>query len=129
MTLWESMSTLSPLVLRIPVSPLPSLRKRILRSFLILVMVYSVLGVFLVLGVVTSSRTTPKLLHVNYDSIASANLMQEALDGVQNPKEYSEKTPQEWKNQFETALRFGEGNVTESGELETLSALRKRWDS
>ena len=109
---------------------LPSLRRKILRSFWAMVLLYGVLGCFLVISVQIASRTSPKMIHVNYDSIAAANQMREALYAVQYPESTDSFLSLEAaKAQFEKALSFEEGNITEPGEGEIAKSLRQNWNS
>jgi hypothetical protein len=68
---------------------LPTLRRKILRSFLGFLALYGVLGLFLVIGVRIASGTSPKMIHVNYDSIAAAVQMRQALDELKSPSNYN----------------------------------------
>lgn len=112
---------------------LPSLRRKIFRSFLALVFLYGVLGAFLMLGVVISSGTSPRLIHLNYDSIQAAMKMRESWSALQNlenyPESISKKTLTDWIGEFEQALRDEEGNITEPGEKEIVASIRKLWDN
>jgi PAS domain S-box-containing protein len=108
---------------------LPTLRRKILRSFSLMILLYAGLGVFLMISVLIASGTTPKLLHVNYDSIVAATQMKEAWNALDRPERFSQRSSSEWKNRFEQALSFEQDNITEKGESEVASALRKEWDS
>src|SRR6476469_6324306 len=90
---------------------LPPLRRKILRSFLLMVAFYGVVGIFMMVAVFLASGITPKIMHVNYDSIASANEMREAIRALRHPDENPEHDPKGWASQFETALKFEESNV------------------
>ncbi len=114
------------MVVRIPVS-LPPLRHKILRSFSVLIALYAVLGVFMTAAVFLASGTSPKLLHVNYDSIAAAQQLHVAWQALENPKGAKDKPAQDWINQFERALTFAEGNVTEPGERDLTKDIRSLW--
>lgn len=107
---------------------LPTLRTKILKSFFLLVAVYAVLGLTLVFVVFLTSKTTPKLIHLNYDSIAAATRMEEAWSALQDPNRYSEKSVSQWKQQFEKAFEFETKNITEPGENETAQIIQKAWD-
>lgn len=111
------------------IAALPSLRRKILRSFWALVLLYGVLGVFLVIGVQIASRTSPRMIHVNYDSISAADQMREALNALMNPETYPDLSSAKAKEKFEAALTFEEGNVTEPGEKEIAQGLRSEWES
>ena len=107
---------------------LPALRRKILKSFLVVVALYALLGLLLVSSVVITTKTTPRLLHVNYDSIAVAMEMNESWNALVSPRLYPEKTGAKWAEQFERALKIEEGNITEPGEKEIAQGLRKTWD-
>jgi len=107
---------------------LPSLRRKILHSFLMIVLLYGILGLFLVVSVQIASRTSPQMIHVNYDSIAAADQMKEALAAIENPPAYPFFNRETAKIQFEKALTLEEGNITEMGEREIAQGLRADWD-
>ncbi len=108
---------------------LPTLRRKILRSFLGFLALYGVLGLFLVIGVRIASGTSPRMIHVNYDSIAAAAQMRQALDELKSPGNYPSVPREQSLKSFESALKFEEGNVTEPGEKEISVRLRTDWDS
>lgn len=108
---------------------LPSLRRKIFRSFLGLVILYGVLGAFLVTGIIIASGTSPKMIHLNYDSIQAASQMRESWAALGNPEKYYDKTVEEWKSRFESALRSEEGNISEPGEKELVTSIRSAWES
>ncbi len=110
------------------ITALPSLRKKILKSFLAIVFLYGVLGLFLVVSVQIASRTSPRIIHVNYDSIAAADRMDDALIALKDPHSHPELDPARAQDLFEKALAFEEGNVTEPGELEIAQKLRSAWE-
>ena len=68
---------------------LPSLRRKILRSFLMTILLYAVLGMILVASVFISSGTTPRLLHRNYDSISASGQMRQAWNAIEAPSDLS----------------------------------------
>ena len=107
---------------------LPPVRKTVFRHSLLLVAVYVCVGIFMMVAVFLASGTTPKAIHLNYDSIAAVNQMQQAWDGIKNHAQYPEKSEQEWVQQFESALTFEEHNTTEVGEAELAKHLRELWD-
>jgi PAS domain S-box-containing protein len=106
---------------------LPTLRRKILRSFWAIVLLYGVLGVFLVVSVQLASRTSPRMIHVNYDSIAAANQMREALAALKDPASYPGLPAAKAREQFEKAISFEEGNITEPGEKEIAQGIRAVW--
>jgi two-component system, NtrC family, sensor histidine kinase KinB len=108
---------------------LPPMRRKILRSFLIMVMLYGIVGVLMMAAVFLASGITPKALHSNYDSIWAASQMNDALVALRHPDEYKRIPSVRWAEQFERSLSFEEGNITESGEKELASKLRKEWNS
>jgi len=106
---------------------LPSLRRKIFRSFSFVILLYAGLGVFLMISVFIASGMSPRMIHVNYDSIAASMQMKEAWNALDRPERYKQKPPLEWKTQFERALIFEEENITEPGENEIAKTLRELW--
>ena len=51
---------------------LPTMHKRIRRSFLRLVLLFGALGVLMVTGITIAGRVPSELIRMNYDSIAYA---------------------------------------------------------
>ncbi|MGZ3710999.1 MAG: ATP-binding protein [Bdellovibrionota bacterium] len=107
---------------------LPTLRRKIFRSFSFLIGLYGALGLFLVICVYLASATTPKIIHVNYDSISAAHQMKDAWMALDHPKDFRGKGRAEWQAQFEKALKFEEGNVTEQGEGSVVGKIRAAWN-
>lgn len=103
-------------------SSLPPLRRKIRRSFFVLVGLYAALGIFMVTSVFLAGGMSPKLIHVNYDSIAATGRMLEAWNAI------SQKPNEKWNNQFEAALQFAENNITEPGEDRLLQNIRSLWN-
>ncbi|HAR42715.1 MAG TPA: hypothetical protein DCS07_08835 [Bdellovibrionales bacterium] len=107
---------------------LPSLKAKLLQSFSFLVILYAVLGLILVAAVIMASRNTPKVIHLNYDSIAAIGRMQEALSALRDPGEYFWQPKEYWLSQFEQNLLFEESNLTEPGEQEIAQKIRHLWN-
>ena len=107
---------------------LPPVRKNVFRHSLSIVAVYVIVGIFMMIAVFLASGTTPKAIHLNYDSIAAANQMQEAWSALSSPEKYQEKSQEAWTTQFENALQFEEKNITEIGESAVASELRATWE-
>lgn len=108
--------------------PLPPLRSRIRKYFFFLIALYALLGFFMMLSVFLASGTTPKVIHVNYDSIAAVRQMQESWNALQNPAFHSNKKQEEWISQFDRALAFEEKNVTEPGEGTVAKEVHTLWN-
>src|SRR5690348_9736120 len=108
--------------------PLPPLRRKIRNSFLVLIVLYALMGVFMMASVFLASGTTPKVIHVNYDSIAAAREMTEAWNSLAHPSFHGQKTADQWSEQFERAISFEEGNVTEPGEGDIAKNIRQLWN-
>jgi two-component system, NtrC family, sensor histidine kinase KinB len=108
---------------------LPTLRRKIIKYFSVIIGLYAALGFFLVVCVFLASATTPRLLHVNYDSIAAAHQMKEAWMALDHPGEFRGKKRGEWQAQFDGALKFEESNITESGEGELAARIRRDWQA
>jgi len=107
---------------------LPTLRQKIFRSFLIMILLYTGFAICLMISVAISGRNSPKMLHENYDSIVAAARMKEAWNALDRPERFARGSGQAWSSQFERALIFEEGNITESGEKEIAESLRQHWD-
>lgn len=105
----------------------PTLRRKIFKAFSIILFLYAIFGTFLVVSVFLAGSTTPRMIHINYDSIAAAIQMQRSWDAL-NSDRYSEQPRGHWMDQFEKAIQFEEGNITEPGEKEIALGLRKAWD-
>jgi signal transduction histidine kinase len=93
-----------------------------------MILLYAVLGVFLMSAVLISSHTTPQVIHVNYDSIAASAQMRQSWHALNQPSYFNERTAPEWKALFENALKFEESNITEPGEGRIAQEIRKNWD-
>ena len=106
---------------------LPTLRRKILSSFSMVVALYAALGILLMMSVKIASKTTPKLLHVNYDSISSAYKMNTAWSALQYPGYDSSRTRDEWSKQFDQAINFELTNITEPGENEIAHGIFDHW--
>lgn len=106
----------------------PPLRLKILQSFFWVIISFITLSFILVAAVFVTSGMTPKLIRVNYDSIAATQQMREAWIALKHIEEYSLQVPQHWKNQFEAALLFEEKNITEPGEKEIAQKIRNLWN-
>lgn len=107
--------------------PLPPLRRKIRSSFSILIGAYVLVGLFLVVSVFLASGITPKLLHVNYDSIVASRKMREAWAALNSPALYKHKTQTTWTSDFQNALIFEKGNLTEPGEKEIVQEIENLW--
>src|SRR5574340_541267 len=96
---------------------LPALRKKILRGFLAIVAVYGAAVALLILSsVFVATEITPKAIHRNYDSIEAARKMNQAWNALNFPSAYPKEETDAWVRQFDDALRFELGNITEPGE-------------
>jgi NtrC-family two-component system sensor histidine kinase KinB len=110
------------------VKSLPTLRRKILRSFLLLVGLYAFLGILLALSVRFASQATPKLLRANYDSISASTRMTEAWTALRYPGYSSKGSAGDWTVQFEEALALELGNTTEPGESDLAVLLKSQWE-
>lgn len=106
---------------------LPPLRRKIRSRFLGIIAMYAIFGLLLMIGLFKESGLTPKLLHMNYDSIAAASEMKEAWLSLRLPSESGADKRQKWTAQFEKALHFQESNCTETSELETTREIASLW--
>jgi PAS domain S-box-containing protein len=107
--------------------PLPPLRKKVFKHSLQIVGLYIVVGALMMAAVNLASGITPRAIHLNYDSIQAAMQMQHAWNAFRNPTQHPEKTQAEWSQQFEKAIAFEEGNLTEPGEDALAKDIRALW--
>ncbi len=105
-------------------STLPSLRERILKSFLGLVALYGLVGVLLIMAFFFASGLTPRFLRKNYDSIAAAQTMRRAWNDLK-PAAGPAHLAQE--QGFDQALDFASHNLTEKGEHELVEGIAGLW--
>lgn len=107
---------------------LPALRKKILRGYLAIVAVFGVIGTSLVISMVfIATGITPTMIHSNYDSIEAARKMQQAWNALNFPNAYPDQPKDEWIRQFDEAIRFELGNITEPGEGEIARKIESGW--
>lgn len=107
---------------------LPPLRRKIAQRFFMVIGLYALFGILMIIGVFLTSRLTPKLIHVNYDSIAYARHMQVALNSIRYPKSAFSGNIESWTQDFEKALISEEANITEPGEKEVTHRIRSLWE-
>ncbi len=107
---------------------LPPLRIKIVSRFLWVVGLYAIFGISMIVAVSQTSRMTPRLIHVNYDSIAAAREMREAWSSFKHPDLDPQGNPVKWKKQFEEALTLEEHNITEPGEDTIAKNIRTLWE-
>jgi PAS domain S-box-containing protein len=108
---------------------LPPLRRKVFGNSLFLLALFIGVGIVMMIAVVLASGVTPRLIHLNYDSIQAAAQMDRAWVALHHLPEYPQKSAEQWTAQFERAITFEEGNVTEPGEKEIAQDLRKRWNA
>jgi two-component system, NtrC family, sensor histidine kinase KinB len=106
---------------------LPTLRSKVIKYFSVLIGLYAGLGLFLLICVLLASATTPKMIHLNYDSISAASQMKESWMALDHPREFRGRARPDWQAQFERALKFEEGNITEPGEGDLAGKIRALW--
>ncbi len=107
---------------------LPPLRKKVFRHSLLIVGLYVVVGVFMMIAVFLASGLTPQAIHRNYDSIAAASQMTQALNAIRNPDQHPQKSRSDWMSEFEKAISFEETNITELGEDQLAKGIRAAWE-
>ena len=76
---------------------LPTMHKRIRRSFLRLVLLFGALGVLMVTGITIAGRVPSELIRMNYDSIAYAQEMVRAMNGIRFPELYRDTDTLGWE--------------------------------
>jgi signal transduction histidine kinase len=94
------------------------------------------IGAFAVREAGRMGGTAQALLSDNYQSVLAAQRMKEALERLQDAAraaasghpELTPPHPEQERRLFEAALRGEEGNITEPGEAELATSLRKRWE-
>jgi signal transduction histidine kinase len=94
------------------------------------------IGAFAVRGAGRMGATAQALLSDNYQSVLAAQRMKEALERLEDAAraaasghpELTPPHPEQERHHFEAGLRAEEGNITEPGEAELATSLRKRWD-
>lgn len=106
---------------------LPTLRRRIRRDYLRLVIVFGALGLLLVVAVFVAGRIPTLMVRMNYDSIAWVRDMETAMNALRFPEQYPENAPERWREIFETAFAKAKGNITEPEEPLILERLQRAW--
>ena len=76
---------------------LPTMHKRIRRSFLRLVLLFGALGVLMVTGITIAGRVPSELIRMNYDPIAYAQEMVRAMNGIRFPELYRDTDTLGWE--------------------------------
>ncbi len=108
---------------------LPALRKKILKGFLAIVAIYgAAVALLIISSIFIAAGITPRVIHRNYDSIEAARKMNEAWNALNFPSSYPEKPEDAWVNQFDHAIRFELGNITEPGEGALAHEISGLWD-
>ena len=102
---------------------LPTMHKRIRRSFLRLVLLFGALGVLMVTGITIAGRVPSELIRMNYDSIAYAQEMVRAMNGIRFPELYRDTDTLGWEKRFADTLEQASGNITEEAERKVITDL------
>ena len=108
---------------------LPTMHKRIRRSFLRLVLLFGALGVLMVTGITIAGRVPSELIRMNYDSIAYAQEMVRAMNGIRFPELYRDTDTLGWEKRFADTLEQASGNITEEAERKVITDLQASWDA
>ena len=108
---------------------LPTMHKRIRRSFLRLVLLFGALGVLMVTGITIAGRGPSELIRMNYDSSASAQEMVRAMNGIRFPELYRDTDTLGWEKRFADTLEQASGNITEEAERKVITDLQVSWDA
>ena len=108
---------------------LPTMHKRIRRSFLRLVLLLRALGVLMVTGITIAGRVPSELIRMNYDSIAYAQEMVRAMNGIRFPELYRDTDTLGWEKRFADTLEQASGNITEEAERKVITDLQASWDA
>ena len=108
---------------------LPTMHKRIRRSFLRLVLLFGALGVLMVTGITIAGRVPSELIRMNYDSIAYAQEMVRAMNGIRFPELYRDTDTLGWEKRFADTLEQASGNITEEAERKVITDLQASWEA
>ena len=109
---------------------LPALRKKILRGYLAIVAVFGVAATLLILSsVFVATGITSKAIHYNYDSIEAARKMQQAWNALYRPSAFPEQPKDAWVRQFDEAVLFALGNITEPDEGKFAREINGLWNN
>lgn len=107
---------------------LPPLRRKIFFDFLKIVLLFALLGAALCVAVFLAGRAPPQLIHMNYDSISVSSRMTKALLALAEPELFPDTSRAQWAAEFENALALAESNATETGEAQSVAAVRDAWE-
>jgi signal transduction histidine kinase len=117
-------------------SELPPLRRKIGKIFFSVIVIYALLGGFMMGSVFLASGITPKLIHINYDSIQNSARIHQALHSYKHPENFGTqnmKSMEEHQNQLraqiENAIAAQERAIAEKGEAEVVKEIRSIWNS
>ncbi|HKE11103.1 MAG TPA: ATP-binding protein [Myxococcota bacterium] len=113
-----------------------TVRARLMSAAVPLAIALVLIGAFAVREAGRMGGTAQALLSDNYQSVLAAQRMKEALERLEDAAraaasghpELTPPHPEQERHLFEAALRAEEGNITEPGEAELATSLRKRWD-
>jgi len=114
-----------------------TLRTRLLLAQVPLALALTVVGVVAVATLADLGKSGERVLADNYRSVLAAQRMKEAVERIDSAAlflvigEDTRGSQQSAENRprFETELRVEEQNITEPGEQEAATELRKRWTS
>ncbi|MBP9674419.1 MAG: PAS domain S-box protein, partial [Bacteriovoracaceae bacterium] len=107
---------------------LPALRKKILRSYFIVVGMFGVVGTSLVLIALFSALAlTPKVIQQNYASIEAVRHMNMAWSGLHSPPSYSHKSTEDLLKEFDQGLYFGLGNTIDQKQSPLIKEISLLW--
>ncbi len=110
-----------------PIFSYPPLRKIVFKHSLLIIGLYTLVGVVMMGAVFLASGITPKLIHLNYDSIAAATQMNTAWEALKNPQDHNEKPQIAWIKEFDDAISFEDRNISEPGEQKIAKNIRNLW--
>lgn len=108
---------------------LPTLQKSIRKAFMRLVLLFGGLGLILVMAIFITGRIPAKLVRMNYDSIAHAEAMLEAMTALHYPALFSDDEAEVWRSRFEEALGKAAQNITEPDEPKAIAAIDRAWSA
>lgn len=106
---------------------LPTLHKRIRRSFLRPVLLFGALGVLLVVGITSAGRVPA------YQHELRFHLLRAAVEAGDErrflPRRYRENGVEGWEKRFDAVLEQASGNIIEASEQKAIDDLRAAWES
>ena len=83
----------------------------------------------MVTGITIAGRVPSELIRMNYDSIAYAQEMVRAMNGIRFPELYRDTDTLGWEKRFADTLEQASGNITEEAERKVITDLQASWEA